>query len=45
LPIRRLGLSGGVSEEIKGAYFPFPSLEPIIDEQWYSHLIEGERFV
>lgn len=45
LPIRRLQLSHDASEKIKVVYFPFPSFEPRPDEQRYTCLEEGRRYL
>ncbi|MDR4308154.1 putative glycolipid-binding domain-containing protein [Chelatococcus sambhunathii] len=45
LPIRRLDWAAGQSRELKMAYVPFDSFEPIVDGQVYTCLEPGRRFL
>lgn len=45
LPIRRLDLREGQSAELKIVYIPLPSLRPEIDEQRYTCLERGRRYL
>ena len=45
LPIRRLDLQAGESAELKMVYIPMPSLTPVIDEQRYTCIEPGRRYL
>lgn len=44
LPIRRLGWAAGERRELRMAYVPFDTFEPIVDGQIYVCLEPGRRF-
>ncbi len=45
LPIRRLDWAAGQSRELKMAYVPFDSFQPVVDGQVYACLEPGRRFL